>query len=308
MGELMFYMRLLVLYAAILAAPLGVTAVCYFATEMQGEYITQTTVTHIVSYTHVNITEDSIPIWGLCHRRIANNIVLRMDSDETSCYKCIHVNLVSRNVLRIHTAEEDYGSTCYTNEEKAIASCPDHLDDQPTHKEIILYKSLEYNGQEIKRQYCPFNGRYRFLLTIDEGGPETTGCESKNSELDDCPSGSAINLRFRQCTFSDYEATLECMGQWKGHDGQNFLALMNTGYASFGPKYRCAVSDFSYFIFYIHFYSSVKRPKNLFFNLLIESKPFILHVSLLFAINCRVFRLLLGQLKSELLVNVLNYN
>lgn len=244
MGKLKFVV-LFGLYAILLNAPLCVTAVCYFATEMQGEYTTQTTVTHTVSYTHVNITEDSIPIWGLCHRRIGKNIVLRMDSDETSCYKCIHINLVSRNVLRIYTAEqEDYGSTCYTNEEKAIASCPidGMLDDQPTHKEIILYKTLEYNGQPIKRQYCPINGRYRFLLTIDDGGPETTGCDSKNSELDNCPSGSAMNLRFRQCTFSDYEARLECLGQWKGYDGQNFLALMNTGHISFGPKYRCAVS------------------------------------------------------------------
>lgn len=260
MGECgsMFYMNLLVIFAvvALLASPLGVTAVCYFATEMQGEYITQTTVTHMnqVSYTHVNITEDSIPIWGLCHRRIANNIVLRMDSDETSCYKCIHVNLVSRNVLRIHTAEQDYGSKCYTNEEKAIASCPTDsmVEDQATQKEIILYKTLEYNGEEIKRQYCPFNGRYRFMLTIDDGGPETTGCDSKNSELDNCPSGSALNLRFRQCTFKDYGATLECLGQWKGHDNQNFVAFMNTGDQSFGPKYRCAVSyDFFFFFFFI---------------------------------------------------------
>lgn len=246
MGELMFYMKLLVLHAAILVAPLGVSAVCYFATEMQGEYITQSAVTHIVSYTHVNITEDSIPIWGLCHRRIDNNIILRMDSDETSCYKCIHLNLVARNILRIHTAEQDtYGSTCYTNEEKAISSCPtdSSLDDQSTHKEIILYKTLEYNGEEIKRQYCPFNGRYRFLLTIDDGGPETTGCDSKNSELDNCPSGSSLNFRFRQCEKFPNEATFECLGQWKGHDGQNFVALMNTGYSSFGPKYRCAVSD-----------------------------------------------------------------
>lgn len=241
-------MLLLVLFAvALLASPLGVTAACYFAIEMQGEYITQNTVTHMnqVSYTHVNITEDSIPIWGLCHRRIGNNIVLRMDADETSCYKCFHVSLVARNVLRIHTAEPDYGSKCYTNEEKAIASCPTDsmVEDQSTQKEIIMYKILEYNGEQIKRQYCPFNGHYRLMLTIDDGGPETTGClDTSTSEMDNCPSGSALNIRFRQCTFRDYEPTLECLGQWKGHDNQNFIAFMNTGNHSFGPIYRCAVS------------------------------------------------------------------
>lgn len=245
MGDcgLMLYMKLSSIFAVALIAslPLG-ASVCYFAVEMQGEYITQTTVTHMnqVSYTNVNITEDSIPIWGLCHKRIGNNIVLRMD--ETGCYKCIHVNLVTRYVLRIYTAEQDV-SKCYTNEEKAIATCPTEgmVEDQPMQKEIILYKTLEYNGDTIKRQYCPFNGRYYFMLTIDDGGPETTGCDSKNSELDNCPSGSALNLRFRQCTFNDYEATLECLGQWKGYENQNFIALMNTGPESFGPKYRCAV-------------------------------------------------------------------
>lgn len=220
--------------------------------QSSGEYITQTTVTRMnqVSYTHVNITEDSIPIWGFCHKRIGNNIILRMDSDETSCYKCIHVNLVSRNILRIHTAEQEYESKCYTNEDKAIATCPtDMLDDQPMHKEIILYKALEYNGEQIKRQYCPINGRYKIMFTIDDGGPETSGClDLKNSELDNCPSGSSLNLRFRQCTFHDYGATLECLGQWKGHDEQNFVAFMNTGYQSFGPKYRCAVRVFYYII------------------------------------------------------------
>lgn len=251
MGEcdLMVYLKLVSIVVAVLASLLDeCSAVCYFPTEMQGEYITQTTYNTEGRYTNVNITEDSITTLGVCDRRIGNgnNIVLRMDYDSGSCYKCIHINLVSRNILRIYIAEHSQNFICYTKEEKAIASCPiDGFVDDDDHipqKEIILYKTLDYNGEEIKRHYCPFDGRYRFMLTIDDGGLDTTGCDTKNSELDNCPSSSALNLRFRQCTFRDYEATLECLGQWKGHDNQNFVAFMNTGNQSFGPKYRCAVS------------------------------------------------------------------
>lgn len=159
-------MQLMFLFCFLALFGTDVEATCYFAPELQGEFITQSTVTHDseVLYTQVNITEDSIPIWGQCYKRIDSNVILRIDSDETSCFRCFRMKLVSRNVLRVHTAEKDYISKCYTNEEKAIASCPtaDILKNRNLHKEIMLYKLTEYNGEEIRREYCPINGRYRF--------------------------------------------------------------------------------------------------------------------------------------------------
>lgn len=226
---------------------IGVTATCYFATDLQGEFITQSTVTHAneVIYSRINITEDSIPIWGQCHRRIGSNIILKIDSEESSCYRCFSMNLVSRNVLRVHTTEKDYISKCYTNEDKAIESCPtaDNLRDSSQHKEIMLYKTNEANGNDIQRQYCPFDGRYKVSYSIDDGTTEPIACDGEDSEIDNCPSGSAINIRFRKCTFPNYETTLECLGSWKGYGDQNFVAFINKGSATFGPQYRCAVSS-----------------------------------------------------------------
>lgn len=214
--------------------------------------MTQSAVTHDqnVLYSQVNITEDSIPIWGQCYKRIDNNIILKIGSDETSCYRCFHLKLVSRNVLRVHAADKDYISKCYTNEVIAIASCPstEFLLDSSRSKEIVLYKLYDYNGDEIRREYCPISGRYRFTYTVeDETANKSMKCLGKDSELDNCPSGSAMNLRFRRCSSENQEITLECLGQWEGIGQQKYMALVNSQpNTKFGPQYRCAVSKHSF--------------------------------------------------------------
>lgn len=211
--------------------------------------MTQSAVTHdnSVLYSQVNITEDSIPIWGECYKRIDSNIILRIGSEETSCYRCFHLKLLSRNVLRVHVADKDYISKCYTNEAIAIASCPSAENSTRNitrNKEIILYKIYEYNGDEIRREYCPFSERYHFTyMAEDETAIEPIECTGKDSELDNCPSGSAMNIRFRQCSFENRDVTFECLGQWQGLGQQNYVALVNSqSSTTFGPQYRCAVS------------------------------------------------------------------
>nr|CAD7405109.1 unnamed protein product [Timema cristinae] len=70
-------------------------ASCYFSIELQGEFVMQSTVNPIgsrVQYSHVNITADSIPIWGHCHRRIGNNVILM---DRYSGEMKAHLGLVT---------------------------------------------------------------------------------------------------------------------------------------------------------------------------------------------------------------------
>lgn len=60
-------------------------AACYFSSELQGAFVTQSTVTdNEVHYSEVNITEDAIAIWGQCHKRIENNVVRNRNYFETS--------------------------------------------------------------------------------------------------------------------------------------------------------------------------------------------------------------------------------
>ncbi|XP_037050218.1 uncharacterized protein LOC119084372 isoform X1 [Bradysia coprophila] len=218
-------------------------AACYFSSELQGSFVTQSTVTdNEVHYSDVNITEDAIAIWGQCHKRIENNVILMIGSDETACFRCFHLKLVARNVLKVHTADKDYISKCYTNENKAIASCPslDMLNDASKHTEIILYKTREFDGQDIRREYCPINGRYKLTYNVDDGLEDKIECPQPDSVLDNCPSGSAMNLRFRKCSFENHEITFECLGHWQVGN-RKYLALMNSRNGErLGPQYRCA--------------------------------------------------------------------
>ena len=92
---------------------------CYFPAAYQGEYVTQAIMSAVptISYSKLTVQFDSIPIWGVCHRRIGNNVIL---VDEipgggengnsysgTRCFKCFNLVLRSANVLQIHTSGLD---------------------------------------------------------------------------------------------------------------------------------------------------------------------------------------------------------
>lgn len=111
-------------------------------------YLTQSTTTgNTVQYSQINITEDSIPIWGQCLKRIENNVILMIGTDEPICYRCFNIKLVSRNILRVLTTDKDYKSKCFTDETKAMQSCPtsEILSNSAMHTEIILYSKFLYD-------------------------------------------------------------------------------------------------------------------------------------------------------------------
>ena len=98
---------------------LGALGMCYFPAAYQGEYVTQAIMSAVptLSYSKLTVQFDSIPIWGVCHRRIGNNVIL---VDEipgggengnsysgTRCFKCFNLVLRSANVLQIHTSGLD---------------------------------------------------------------------------------------------------------------------------------------------------------------------------------------------------------
>lgn len=109
-----------------------------------------------MQYAPISILPQSIPIWGVCHRRFGNRVILfdRYASFVTkhsiassmtmtsrtggvSCYRCFELTLRSLNVVQIHTEGFD---KCYTTEEAALGTCPSD-DSIATGKslEIMLY-------------------------------------------------------------------------------------------------------------------------------------------------------------------------
>ena len=113
---------------------------CFFAPEFQGDYVMQNTILNDkIIYSHINISADSIPIWGHCYKRTDNNVILMIGSEETSCFRCFNLKLVARNVLQVLTLDSDYISKCYTNEASVVCPTDNLLTDENKFTEIILY-------------------------------------------------------------------------------------------------------------------------------------------------------------------------
>ena len=113
---------------------------CYFPAAFQGEYVTQSIMSGVptISYSSLSVLTDSIPVWGACHRRIGNNVVMMEDTGGITCFKCFNLVLRSSNVLQVHTGGLD---KCYTTEERAIADCPtDVAIREKRAREIMLYR------------------------------------------------------------------------------------------------------------------------------------------------------------------------
>ena len=51
---------------------------CFFPTEFQGEYMTQSSSRGGVNlqYAPISILPESIPVWGVCHQRFGNRVIL----------------------------------------------------------------------------------------------------------------------------------------------------------------------------------------------------------------------------------------
>lgn len=58
---------------------------------------------------------------------------------------------------------------------------------------------------EIKYDYCPINGKFQFVYQTNDGSESKMEClRPMSSEIDNCPNGSEVNLRFRGCSFDNH--------------------------------------------------------------------------------------------------------
>ena len=75
----------------------------------------------IVQYSTINITYNAIPVWGYCHKKIDDKVLLR-DSrgGYTECIRCFQLVRRSRNIVEVFSKDLN---RCYTDENVAIQSC-----------------------------------------------------------------------------------------------------------------------------------------------------------------------------------------
>lgn len=62
---------------------------------------------------------------------------------ETSCIRCVHLKLRSKNVLQVLASRREIFSKCFTNEDSAELDCPSEDSSDHNKTEIILYSKWE---------------------------------------------------------------------------------------------------------------------------------------------------------------------
>ncbi|XP_046406160.1 uncharacterized protein LOC124171057 [Ischnura elegans] len=247
-------MAMLLLPLLVLIAGRRASAACYFPGELQGDFVMQSTATaggSQVQYSALNISADSIPIWGHCHRRIGPNVLLMDDSGGAICIRCFHLSLRSPNVLSVLTEGLD---KCYTSEDAAVCSCPEartsaggrppQCPPTPPTKfhEILLFKTSGIGGEVVQSAYCPLDGRFAFTYATSESPSASGRHVCSGSEMENCPVGSGLHFRFRGCSLSDHNVTFQCLGHWPGPNNQRYLALSETSSTKkTRARYRCAL-------------------------------------------------------------------
>lgn len=214
---------------------------CYFPAEFQGEFVTQVSGKEVtdtsnepVQYSTINVTFNAIPVWGYCHRRVGDNVLLMDRYGDGECIRCFRLLRRSRNVIEVFS--EDL-NRCYTSEATALASC-DKLNSTS-----ILYRTREIGNVPIRNEYCPITGQYHFKYSLNNGSKTPIECNSFSSSFNNCPDGSVLRLHFSRCSFESHvNITFNCLGNWPGPNGSTYLALMDNGATYEGrPQYRCGL-------------------------------------------------------------------
>ncbi|CAG0899163.1 unnamed protein product, partial [Cyprideis torosa] len=100
-----------------------VESACYFPATFQGVYVTQVARSEEgeVQYSDVQVLPDAISVWGKCHERAGNNVLLGEQMAGSLCLRCFQVQFRSPNVIQVYTERFD---KCHTDRSAAQATCP----------------------------------------------------------------------------------------------------------------------------------------------------------------------------------------
>ncbi|CRK99969.1 CLUMA_CG013264, isoform A [Clunio marinus] len=220
-----------------------VSSNCLFPPEFEGRYIIQNALVNsdVIQYSTINITADYIYPYGQCFSRNESNVIVMLGSEESACYRCFSLRMVSRNVILLIHNEIDINSKCSSSAD--IVKCPEEvkLNDEQHYTQdfhsIILYRTSERDGPR-RNEFCPFDffdGDIKFDYYLNE----KKLCNGLQSTLSQCPSGSSLNIRFKGCEDHSLNiANYECIGHWNALN-KHYLAFIDWINGT-EPRYKCS--------------------------------------------------------------------
>ncbi|CAJ0605822.1 unnamed protein product [Cylicocyclus nassatus] len=141
------------------------------------------------------------------------------------CYKCITPILRSENVLQL---AHQQGDTCYETVSGAKTACFDAAQVTPRDGTTIFRS----NPLPVT---CHVDGRFSLEYTLRGANLK---CEAgSESEVNNCDSSSILNVKFRNCTFPDFDMYLRCIGSFLGPQKERYIIVENEE----SEEYRCGL-------------------------------------------------------------------
>ncbi|CAJ0963350.1 unnamed protein product, partial [Mesorhabditis belari] len=178
-------------------------------------------------YETVTIGETSISDFGECYEKIRDSYIFgEKRMGRPLCYRCVTPIIRTPNVIQLaHQA----GEYCHDSMVSARKTCFEQSAVRPV-EGTLLFRStnLDYSS-------CDLDGRFSVIYHLRN---TNLTCEGENeSKAENCEVASRLDIKFKGCSFPDFDMSLRCLGSWKGQSGERFLIIENAD----NEEYRCGL-------------------------------------------------------------------
>lgn len=184
------------------------------------------TFTDPIVYDEITISTTSISEYGDCYEKIGQSYVFGLKRmGRPVCYRCVTPILRAANVLQL---AHQQGENCFETVNAAKSSCFDAT-------QVSLSDGTTVFKANAEPAACHVDGR--FALEYILKGAELNCAADSGSEMENCQSSSALTVKFRNCTFPDFDMSLKCVGSFRGANGSQYIIVENEE----SEEYRCGM-------------------------------------------------------------------
>ncbi|KAE9415220.1 hypothetical protein Angca_001612, partial [Angiostrongylus cantonensis] len=179
-----------------------------------------------IIYDEITISATSISDFGECYEKAGLSYVFGLKRmGRPICHRCVTPILKSENILQL---AHQQGEICYETVGEAKSSCFDaarvgHNDGTTVFRADAVPASCYIDG--------------RFSLQYDLLGADLTCNVDSGSEVHNCELSGNIAVRFRNCSFPDFDMSLKCIGSFVGSVAERYIIVLNEE----SEEYRCGL-------------------------------------------------------------------
>ncbi|KAK6031829.1 hypothetical protein OSTOST_02003, partial [Ostertagia ostertagi] len=141
------------------------------------------------------------------------------------CYRCVTPILRAPNVLQLAHQQEEI---CYETVSEAKSTCFDAT-------QVSLKDGTTVFKANAEPAVCHVDGR--FALDYNLKGAELNCEMDSGSEVQNCLSSSVLAVKFRNCSFPDFDMSLKCIGSFRGTNDSRYIVVANEE----SEEYRCGL-------------------------------------------------------------------